>query len=143
MKTITTMRQTVATMANQLRKLGYSLSNAFKVAWRRVKQNMTIRVIGTTYENRQELLQFIKNQDKSNLTVYLKRDYTNLYDQYAVAVVVGIKGIGYAHIGYVPKGLAQSLSKVIEKGILLETSIEVIGGYVNKANYGALLTISI
>lgn len=69
MKTITTMRQTVATMANQLRKLGYSLSNAFKVAWRRVKQNMTIRVIGTTYENRQELLQFIKNQDKSNLTV--------------------------------------------------------------------------
>lgn len=127
----------VATMANQLRKLGYSLSNAFKVAWRRVKQNMTIRVIGTTYENRQELLQFINNQDKSNLTVCLKRDYANLYDQYAVAVVIGIKGIGYAHIGYVPKGLAQSLSKVIEKGILLETSIEVIGGYVNKANYGA------
>ena len=33
-----------------------------------------------------------------NLTVYIRRDKANIYDRYAVAVVVGIKGVGYAHI---------------------------------------------
>ena len=37
MEQITKIRKAVATMANQLHKLGYSLSQAFKTAWRRVK----------------------------------------------------------------------------------------------------------
>ena len=44
MKDISTIRRTVATMANQLHKLGYSLSQAFKTAWRRVKMSITCRV---------------------------------------------------------------------------------------------------
>lgn len=59
MKDIRTIRQTVATMANQLHKLGYSLSQAFKTAWKRVKESMTCRVSGVTYKKRQQLLQFI------------------------------------------------------------------------------------
>ncbi len=55
-------------MANQLRKLGYSLSNAFKTAWRRIKEGMTVRVQGVTFDNRQKLLQFIAQRKPSDLT---------------------------------------------------------------------------
>jgi len=44
MKDINKICRTVAAMANQLHKLGYSLSQAFKTAWRRVKESMTCRV---------------------------------------------------------------------------------------------------
>ena len=68
MEQITRMRKAVATMANQLRKLGYSLSNAFKTAWRRIKEGMTVRVQGVTFDNRQKLLQFIAQRKPSDLT---------------------------------------------------------------------------
>ena len=60
MKQITKTRKTVCAMANELRKAGYSLSQAFKKAWNRVKLSMTIRAAGTTFENRQERLGFLK-----------------------------------------------------------------------------------
>lgn len=37
MKQITKVRKTVCAMANQLRKAGYSLKEAFKKAWQRGK----------------------------------------------------------------------------------------------------------
>ncbi len=77
MKDISTIRKTVATMANQLHKLGYSLSQAFKTAWKRVKESMTCRVSGVTYEKRQQLLQFIAGRKHEDLTVYLQRDRAN------------------------------------------------------------------
>lgn len=52
MKQITTIRRTVATMANQLHKLGYSLSKAFKTAWRRIKEGMKVKAQGVTFGNR-------------------------------------------------------------------------------------------
>ncbi len=144
MKNIQTIRKTVAIMANQLHKLGYSLSQAFKTAWRRVKKSMTCRVSGVTYENRQQLLKYIASQKEENLTVYLRRDKANVYDRYAVAVVVGIKDVGYAHIGYLAKGLAQSMAAVIEKGIQVKATLQqVIGGYSYKENLGALVNISV
>ena len=36
-------------MANQLHKLGYSLSQAFRTAWKRVKESMTCRVSGVKW----------------------------------------------------------------------------------------------
>ncbi len=50
MKDINTVRKAVATMANQLHKLGYSLSRAFRTAWKRVKDSMTCRVFGIACE---------------------------------------------------------------------------------------------
>ncbi|KAI4448140.1 hypothetical protein C823_002659 [Eubacterium plexicaudatum ASF492] len=52
MRDINTVRKAVAVMANQLHKLGYSLSQAFKTAWKRVKNSMKCRVSGVTYEKR-------------------------------------------------------------------------------------------
>jgi len=144
MKNITTIRRTVATMANQLHKLGYSLSQAFKTAWKRIKESMTCRVSGVTYDKRQELLQFIASRKPEELTVYLQRDRANTYDRFAVAVVIGIKDIGYGHIGYLPKGLSQGMAAVIDKGIQVKaTLVQVIGGYSYKETLGALVNIAV
>lgn len=144
MKDITTIRRTVATMANQLHKLGYSLSQAFKMAWRRIKESMTCRVSGVTYDKRQELLQFIASRNPEELTVYLQRDRANTHDRYAVAVVIGIKDIGYAHIGYLAKGVSQSMAAVIDKGIQLKATLaQITGGYGYKETLGALVNITV
>lgn len=143
MKQITRIRKAVATMANELHKLGYTLSNAFKTAWKRVKEGITVKAAGVTFGNRQKFLQFIAGRKPEELTTYLKRDRANTFDKYAVAVVVGIKGIGYAHIGYLPKGIAQSVAVVLDNGIELQADVKIIGGYDYKENYGALVSIEI
>lgn len=144
MKNIQTIRRTVATMANQLHKLGYSLSQAFKTAWRRVKKSMTCRVSGVTYEKRQQMLQFIAGRDPEDLTVYLRRDRANTHDRYAVAVVIGIRNVGYAHIGYLPKGISQGMAAVIDSGIQLKASLlQITGGYGYKETFGALVNIAV
>lgn len=144
MKDISAIRRTVATMANQLHKLGYSLSNAFRTAWRRIKASMTCRVSGVTYGNRQQLLQFIAIRKPEELTVYLQRDRANTHDKYAVAVVIGIRDIGYAHIGYLPKGISQSMAAVIDKGIQVKATLtQITGGYGYKETLGALVNITV
>lgn len=47
MKQITNIRKAVCTMANELKKEGYTLSQAFRKAWRRIKLSMKIRAVGT------------------------------------------------------------------------------------------------
>lgn len=144
MKQITKIRKAVVTMANQLHKLGYSLSQAFKTAWKRVKMSITCKVSGVTYGKRQELLKFIAGRKPEELTVYLQRDRANIHDRYAVAVVIGIRDIGYAHIGYLAKGVSQSMAAVIDKGIQFKaTLMQITGGYDYKETYGALLNITV
>lgn len=143
MKQITKARKAVCAMANELHKLGYTLSKAFKTAWRRIKEGMTVRAAGVTFDNRQGLLQFIAGRKPEELTTYLRRDRANAFDKYAVAVVVGIKGIGYAHVGYLPKGIAQSVAAILDSGMELQADAKVIGGYGHKETYGALINIAV
>lgn len=145
MKQITNIRKAVATMANELKKAGYSLSGAFRKAWQRVKLSMTIPAVGTTFENRQERLQFLKQFRPEDLTVTLEREKENKFDCNAIQIVVHIKPIHRRTvIGYVPKGLARELSKVIDMGIRVKaTLMQVIGGYAYKENLGALINIVI
>ena len=98
MENIKTIRRTVATMANQLHKLGYSSSQAFKTAWKRVKNSMKCRVAGVTYEKRQQLLQFIAGRKHEDLTVYLQRDRANTFYKDSVGVVIRISKLGKSHI---------------------------------------------
>lgn len=143
MKDIRTIRRSVATMANRLHKLGYSLSQAFRTAWKRIKEGMTVKAAGVTFGNRQDLLQFIAGRKPEELTTYLRRDRANTYDKYAVAVVVGIQGIGYAHIGYLPQGIAQGVAAVIDTGVEFQADIKVIGGHDYKETFGALVSIAV
>lgn len=145
MKQITNIRKAVATMANELKKAGYSLSGAFRKAWQRVKLSMTIPAVGTTFENRQERLQFLKQFRPEDLTVTLEREKENKFDCNAIQIVVHIKPISRRTIiGYIPKGLARELSKVLDMGIQVKaTLMQIIGGYAYKESRGALINIAI
>ena len=145
MKQITKVRKTVCAMANQLRKAGYSLKDAFKKAWQRVKLSMTVRAAGTTFENRQERLDFLKQFKPKDLTVTLEREKKNKFDCNAIQIVVHIKPIRRRTvIGYVPSKLARELSEVLDMGIQVKaTLMQIIGGYAYKENLGALVSIVI
>ena len=145
MKQITKVRKVVCIMANELKKLGYSLSQAFKKAWAQVKNTMKVRATGTTFENRQERLQFLKQFHLSDLTVTLEREPDNEFDSNAIQIVVHIKPIRRRTvIGYVPKGLARELSKVLDMGIQVKaTLMQIIGGYGWKESLGALINIAV
>ena len=56
MKQVTNIRKAVCTMANELKKEGYTLSQAFRKAWKRIKLSMRIRAMGVTAGNIQERL---------------------------------------------------------------------------------------
>ena len=112
MKKITSIRKSVCIMANELKKAGYTLSQAFKKAWKRVKLQMVIRAAGTTFENRQERLEFLKRFPVENLKVTLKREEGNPFDRNAIQIIVHIPEINRRTvIGYVPRKLARELSR--------------------------------
>ncbi len=104
---------------------------------------MNVKAAGVTSGNRQNFLQFIAGRKPEELTTYLRRDRANTFDKYAVAVVVGIKEIGYAHVGYLPKGIAQSVAVILDHGMELQADIKVIGGCGYKETYGALVSIAV
>lgn len=145
MKQITKVRKAVCVMANELKKVGYSLSQAFKKAWAQVKNTMKVRVDGTTFENRQERLQLLKQFHQNDLTVTLEREPDNEFDNNTIQIIVHIKPISRRTvIGYLPKELARELSKVIDIGIQVKASlIQIIGGYSYKEMLGALIDIRI
>lgn len=145
MKQITKERKAVCVMANQLKKAGYSLSEAFRKAWQRVKRTMTVRATGTTFKNRQERLQFLQQFKREDLGVTLEREPNNGHDSNAIQIIVHIKSIHRRTvIGYVPKGLARELSKVIDMGVQVKASlIKIIGGYSYKESLGALINIAV
>lgn len=132
-------------MSNQLKKAGYSLSEAFKKAWQRVKFSMTIRAAGTSFENRQERLSFLKQFRPEDLSVTVERESDNRFDQNAIRIVGHIHSIRRRTvIGYVPKGLARELAKIIDMGIQVKASLmQIIGGYSYKESLGALVNITI
>lgn len=145
MKQITRVRKAVCAMANELKKAGYTLSEAFKKAWSRVKLTMTIRAAGTTFENRQERLNFLRQFKPEELTVTLEREPENRFDRNAIRIVVHILPISRRTVvGYVPKGLARELSRVLDMGVQVKASLmKIIGGYSYKESLGALVNIAV
>lgn len=118
MKQITSIRKAVCTMANELKKEGYSLSQAFRKAWKRVKESMIIRVAGTTFGNIQERLGFMKQFPVETMQAELVRDPENRFDKNAIQIIIHLRAINRKTvIGYVPRGLATGLAAVMDAGI--------------------------
>lgn len=90
-------------------------------------------------------MQFLKQFHLNDLTVTLKREPDNEFDNNAIQIIVHIKPISRRTvIGYLPKELARELSKVIDIGIQVKASlIQIIGGYSYKEMLGALIDIRI
>ena len=140
MKQITNIRKAVCTMANELKKEGYTLSQAFRKAWRRIKLSMKIRAVGTTAGNIQERLGFMKQFPVDTMQAELVREPEN-----AIKIVVHLRSINRKTvIGYVPGGLAAGLAAVIDAGVNVKAELlQILGGYSYKESYGCLLDITI
>ena len=145
MKQITSIRKAVCTMANELKKEGYSLSQAFRKAWKRVKESMIIRVAGTTFGNIQERLGFMKQFPVETMQAELVRDPENRFDKNAIQIIIHLRAINRKTvIGYVPRGLATGLAAVMDAGIQVKAELlQILGGYSYKESYGCLLDIKI
>lgn len=145
MKQITSIRKAVCTMANELKKEGYSLSQAFRKAWKRVKESMIIRVAGTTFGNIQERLGFMKQFPVETMQAELVRDPENRFDKNAIQIIIHLRAINRKTvIGYVPRGLATGLAAVMDAGIQVKAELlQILGGYSYKESYGCLLDIRI
>ena len=145
MKQVTNIRKAVCTMANELRKEGYTLSQAFRKAWRRIKLSMRIRATGTTAGNIQERLGFMKQFPINTMQAELVREPENPFDKNAIKIVIHLRSINRKTvIGYVPRGLAAGLAAVIDAGIQAKVELlQILGGYSYKENDGCLLNISI
>ena len=145
MKQITNVRKAVCTMANELKKEGYTLSQAFRKAWRRIKLSMKIRAVGTTAGNIQERLGFMKQFPVDTMQAELVREPENPFDKNAIKIVVHLRSINRKTvIGYVPGGLAAGLAAVIDAGVNVKAELlQILGGYSYKESYGCLLDITI
>lgn len=125
MKHVTNIRKAVCTMANELKKEGYTLSQAFRKAWRRIKLSMRIRATGTTAGNIQERLGFMKQFPINTMQAELVREPENPFDKNAIKIVIHLRSINRKTvIGYVPRGLAAGLAAVIDAGI--QAKVELV-----------------
>ena len=105
MKNIHTIRRIVATMANRLKKMGLTLSAAFKKAWELIKgKAIESKVAGVTKGNRQKALhRILTHYTPNQVRVWLERDKANLHDNNAVAVMISVNSSIAYKIGYIPK----------------------------------------
>lgn len=76
MKNIHIIRRTVATIANRLKKMGLTLSAAFKKAWELIKcKAISTRIAGVTNGSRQKALRRIATAYRpEQVSVSLERD---------------------------------------------------------------------
>lgn len=146
MTNIHVIRSKVATMANRLKKMGLTLSQAFIKAWELIKgKTIETKVAGVTKGNRQRALSKIAAIYKpTDVSVQLVRDTANLYDNNAVKVVISVKGSESYNLGFLPKNLAYVVAKMLDKGLQLKASFkEVRGHYADYMNYGAVISIQL
>lgn len=146
MKNITRIRRMIATMANRLKKMGLTLSAAFKKAWELVKgHTIETKIAGVTKGNRQKALHRISVKYHSeDVTVNLIRDTANLYDNHAVKINISVNGSEAYTIGYIPRNLAYVVSAILDKGIKLTATFkEVRGHYQPYMNYGAVIALKL
>lgn len=146
MRNIHTIRRIVATMANRLKKMGLTLSAAFKKAWSLIKgKAIESKVAGVTKGNRQKALhRILTHYTPNQVKVWLERDKANLHDNNAVNVIVSVNGSDKYNLGCIPHNLAYIVSALIDKGISLKTTFkEVRGHYTRFMNYGAVITLQL
>ena len=140
------IKSRICIIANRLKKMGLTLSAAFKKAWELIKGNtIESKIAGVTKGNRQQALHRIFTPDKpKQVRVWLERDKANLHDNNAVAVMISVNNSMPYKIGYIPKNLAYVISAIADKGIKHKTTFkEVRGHYTRFMNYGAVITLQL
>lgn len=139
------IRRKVMQIANRLVKRGQVRACAMETAWRLVKAHaLSTRVAGTSFDNRQNVLELMAKYNPADVSVKLVRDCSNAFDNNAVAVTAAIKGKVSAVIGYLPKAVAAVVAVLMDKGIaVLSDTLSIVGGYADRENYGARIIVKI
>lgn len=88
------------------------------------KVNYHSKIVGTTFENRQDILAHLEGDE----SLRVRREPENQYDPRAVAVDVNIKGKWYP-VGYIAKDKNKDIAEALDAGREVEIKIsEVTGG---------------
>ena len=93
-------KSTICKTANKLRKQGYTLSQAFKMAWRLAKGTASVKVAGVSKGSRQTAIQHLISYSPEDVRITLIRENRNTFDSNAIAVMVSVNGSQLYKMGY-------------------------------------------
>ena len=130
--------------SKQSQKKGYTLSAAFRAAWRLAKSKAAVKVAGVSKYNRQTALDHLRNYAAECVQITLQRESRNTYDSNAIAVLVSVNGSRFYKMGYIPAAIASILSGVIDNITEIKASLQAItGGFYADMMSGLRLNLSI
>lgn len=138
-------RKKVMQIANRLVGQGYIRANAMQTAWRLIKAHeVSTKVVGTSFDNRQNVLELLAKYNPADVSVKLVRDRSNAFDSNSVAVTAAVKGKVSAVIGYLSKAVASVVAVLMDKGLrIMSDTLSIVGGYSGHDNYGARIIVKI
>lgn len=137
-------RSIICKVANRLRKGGYTLSQAFRMAWKLAKGKASVKVAGVTKERRQEVIEHLRRYSPERVSFSLQREKQNSFDRNAIAVYARVKGGKPYKMGYVSAAVACLLSGVIDNITAINARLQAItGGFYADMVQGLRLTLSI
>lgn len=124
---------------------GYVRANAMITAWKLIRYRaLKTKVNGTSFDNRQNVLQLLCKYNPADIAVKLIRDRLNAFDRNAIAVTAAVKGKVSAVIGYLPKAVASVIAALMDKGINVNAdTLSIVGGHGELESYGARINIKI
>lgn len=87
------IRRKVMQIANRLVGRGYIRANAMATAWKLIRYRaLRTKVSGTSFDNRQNVLQLLCKYNPARISVKLVRDRLNAFDSNAIAITAAVKG---------------------------------------------------
>ena len=95
---------------------------------------MHTKIVGVTFENRQNLLKKLKVDDKLQLI----REPNNTYDKNAVAVYYGVN-----QLGYIGAQLAKYIAHRMDAGTRYQCTVSAVTGGTDGNKYGANITLEV
>ena len=137
-------KSTICKTANKLRKQGYTLSQAFRMAWRLAKGTASVKVAGVSKGTRQTAIQHLTGYAPESVRISLIREKQNTFDSNAIAVFVSVDGSQLYKMGYIPAAAAALLSGIIDGITDVKASLKAItGGWYADMMCGLRLSLSI
>ena len=137
-------RSVICRVANNLRKQGYTLSAAFRAAWRLAKSKAAVKVAGVSKGSRQTAIDHLRSYSAESVQITLQRESRNTYDSNAIFVLVSVNGSKAYKMGYIPAAVAALLSEVIDNITEIKASLQTItGGFYADMMSGLRLNLSI
>lgn len=139
------IRRKVMQIANRLVGRGYIRANAMATAWKLIRYKaLRTKVSGTSFDNRQSVLQLLCKYNPADIMVKLVRDRLNIFDRNAIAVTAAVKGKVSAVIGYLPKAVACVIAALMDKGISVHAdTLSIVGGMNELESLGARIHVKI